>query len=149
MKLNWRVIWNFTMNKMNKARKISNPLIRKLMAETTDLQKQQVEDRIQLAMDLDILVKQKFDSYTAFAVHLGRSVSEVSRWLSGTHNLTQATLSEIAFGLGFTLKELFVHIDGKPEYVLVYSQQFTVANPLKDFKKPQMQKSEYSFHLNA
>lgn len=137
------------MNKMNKARKISSPLIRKLMAETTDLQKQQVEDRIQLAMDLDILVKQKFDSYTAFAVHLGRSVSEVSRWLSGTHNLTQATLSEIAFGLGYTLKQLWVKMQDGPQILLVINKEVSIENSFKGYTKPKAQKTDYSYHLNT
>lgn len=137
------------MNKKNKARKISSPIIKKLRAETTDLQKQQVEDRIRLAMDLDRLVQDNFGSYTNFANHIGRSVSEVSRWLSGTHNLTMATLSEIARGFDCTLKELWTKIENKPQIVLVINQQVTVENPLKDFQKPKTPKSEYSFHLNA
>lgn len=135
------------MNKMNKARKISSPLIKKLMAETTDLQKQQVEDRIQLAMDLDILVKQKFDSYTAFAAHLGRSASEVSRWLSGTHNLTTATLSEIAYGLGLSLKEMLNTAKEKTSYVVIYQMDVTAENQARDYKKQKTQGSDYSLHL--
>ena len=51
-----KILLNFM---MNKPRKISSPLIKKLMSETTDFQKQQVEKRIQLAMDLNILTKTK------------------------------------------------------------------------------------------
>lgn len=137
------------MNKKNKARKISSPLIKKLRAETTDLQKQQFADRIQLAMDLDRLVKDKFGSYTNFANHLGRSVSEVSRWLSGTHNLTTSTQSEIAYGFGLTLKELWAKIENKPRTVLVINQQVTVKRGDMNFPKRNVQEAEYSFHINA
>ena len=35
-----------------------------------------------------------------FARLMGKSETEVSRWLSGTHNLTLATLSKISVALG-------------------------------------------------
>lgn len=128
---------------------MSSPLIKKLMAETTPLQKQQVEDRIQLAMDLDKLVKNQFDSYTMFAAHIGRSVSEVSRWLSGTHNLTTNTLSEIANGLGYSLKELFAKIEDRPQVVLVINQQITAESTGINFPRQNVQQSEYSLQVNA
>jgi transcriptional regulator with XRE-family HTH domain len=139
------------MNKNKKARKISSPFIKKLMTETSDLQKQQIEDRIQLAMDLDKLVKDKFGSYTNFASHLRRSVSEVSRWLSGTHNLTIATLSEIAMGLGFSLKEMLENNYKKPAKILLVidNKQVTVENQYKNISKPIANESNYSFNLNA
>lgn len=121
------------------------------MTETSDLQKQQIEDRIQLAMDLDKLVKDKFGSYTNFASHLRRSVSEVSRWLSGTHNLTIATLSEIAMGLGFSLKEMLENNYKKPAKILLVidNKQVTVENQYKNISKPIANESNYSFNLNA
>lgn len=35
-----------------------------------------------------------------FARQLGKTETEVSRWLSGTHNLTMATLCKISYVLG-------------------------------------------------
>lgn len=92
---------------MSKAKKIEIALVDKLMQKTSPLQKRQIRDRIALAMKIDELIKVKFETYTKFANHINRNVAEVSRWVSGTHNITQSTLSEIAMGLDVDLLELF------------------------------------------
>ena len=96
------------MNDLKKARKVIIPILEELKAETSPLQKTQIKDRISLAMQIEKLIKLKgFKTYKEFADHIGRSSSEVSRWLSGYNNLTQNTLSEIAFGLDVNICELF------------------------------------------
>jgi len=96
------------MKKLNKPRKIDLPIIDELLNETSELERVQLEDRLELAMKIEKLLQiQGFKTHKDFAKHIGRSVSEVSRWLSGYHNLTQNTQSEIAHGLGLKLCDLF------------------------------------------
>lgn len=116
---------------MSKAKKIEIALVGKLMKDTSLLQKRQVSDRIALAMKIEGLIKSKFGSYTDFAKHIKRSPTEVSRWVSGTHNLTQSTLSEIAMGLDVELIELFTKREMAQPIVLNYKMNVKDIKPSK------------------
>ena len=64
-----------------------------------------ISDRI-----YDILKKQKkYQRYLANA--LGKSESEISKWLRGTHNFTTQTIARIEAVLG----ESIIEVTGKPK----------------------------------
>ena len=84
----------------NKARRVSSPLIKKILADTPPLLHLQIKNRIALACRIDDLIKEKGFSYSSFASKLDKQPSVISKWLSGTHNFTVDTLDEIAFNLG-------------------------------------------------
>lgn len=95
------------MKTIKKARKISSPLISGIMDELTPVEKVQTAVKMRLAAKLDDLIRQRGWGKGEFAEHLGKHPSEITKWLSGTHNFTTDTLSEIAVALGVTVGVFF------------------------------------------
>jgi len=72
------------------------------------------ERRNKISKDIDIFVKQSFEivdriheillkqgkEQKDLAIALGKSESEISKWMSGTHNFTTKTLAKISAALG-------------------------------------------------
>ena len=65
---------------------------------TPEIQKQ-VDMQVMIANRIYDLLEQKGMSQKDLAQKLGKTETEVSRWLCGTHNLTMATLAKIAVAL--------------------------------------------------
>ena len=112
-----------------KARKVSSPLINKILATASPLKKVQNINRIEIACRIDDLIKEKgYKNYTAFANKMDRQPAELSKWLSGTHNFTTDTLSEIAFHLDVPLAQLLaenkVQVITKTKYDVVFVPSF-------------------------
>lgn len=61
--------------------------------------KKQMELSVAIANRVYDILQSKGMSQKDFARLMGKSETEVSRWLSGTHNLTLATLSKISVAL--------------------------------------------------
>lgn len=62
--------------------------------------KLQMELSVAIANRIYDILEQKGLTQREFAHLIGKSETEVSRWLSGTHNLTLATLCKITAALG-------------------------------------------------
>ena len=62
--------------------------------------KMQMEMSVVIANRIYDILEAKGMSQRDFARLMGKSENEVSRWLSGTHNLTMATLCKISLALG-------------------------------------------------
>jgi transcriptional regulator with XRE-family HTH domain len=105
------------------------------------------ERRNKISKDIDIFVKQSFDivdriheilvaqgkEQKDLAILLGKSESEISKWMTGTHNFTIKTLAKIESKLGEkiiqTAKEkLEEKIDEKMHYTICYysSKEFPI-----------------------
>ncbi len=93
--------------KSKPARKHKSAVLSSLLSEITPLEKAKVEQKMTLAVRIDDLIKGKGYSRKAFAETLGKNPSEVTKWLSGTHNFTIDTLAEIAYTLEVTITELY------------------------------------------
>ena len=65
---------------------------------TPEIQKQ-VDLQVMIANRIYDLLEQKGMSQKDLAQKLGKTETEVSRWLCGTHNLTMATIAKIAIAL--------------------------------------------------
>ena len=65
---------------------------------TPEIQKQ-VDMQVMIANRIYELLEQKGMSQKDLAQKLGKTETEVSRWLCGTHNLTMATIAKIAIAL--------------------------------------------------
>ncbi|SEL91779.1 helix-turn-helix domain-containing protein [Parapedobacter koreensis] len=74
------------MKTIKKARKIGSPLISGIMDELTPVEKVQTAVKMRLAAKLDDLIKQRGWSKGDFADRVGKHPSEITKWLSGTHN---------------------------------------------------------------
>ncbi len=62
--------------------------------------KQQMEMSVAIANRVYEILETKGMSQKDLAHCLGKTETEVSRWLSGTHNLTLSTISKISIALG-------------------------------------------------
>ena len=71
--------------------------IRKATPPETKLQ---MELSVAIANRIYGLLEEKGMTQKEFAGKMGKTETEVSRWLSGTHNLTLATISKISVTLG-------------------------------------------------
>jgi len=87
-------------------------LLKDLLNGLKDIEKVQVETKFNLASNIELLLKNKGISKSEFAARLGKSPSEISKWLSGKHNFTIDTLLEIAHALKVDITEL---LKFKPE----------------------------------
>jgi transcriptional regulator with XRE-family HTH domain len=71
-----------------------------------EIEKVQIETKFNLANALESLLKNKGISKSEFAAKMGKSPSEISKWMSGKHNFTIDTLMEIAHALKVDITEL-------------------------------------------
>jgi transcriptional regulator with XRE-family HTH domain len=88
------------MTTINKPKRTSNPLIKKILSEASPLIRIQNKNRVALACRIDDLIKAKGYSNSTFAEKIEKQPSVITKWLSGTHNFTIDTLDEIAYHLG-------------------------------------------------
>jgi transcriptional regulator with XRE-family HTH domain len=93
--------------KQTSAKKYSSPLISGLLNETTTAEKLQVSTKMQVAARLQDLITAAALSKGAFAEKVNKNPSEITKWVSGTHNFTIDTLCEIALALNVPVAELF------------------------------------------
>jgi len=93
------------MNKENKTAS-RNPALDALMDEITPLDSLKTDDRMNTAIRIFDLVKEKGWSKKLFAEKMKKEPSVISKWFSGTHNFTLDTLTEIRDVLGVTLDDL-------------------------------------------
>lgn len=71
-------------------------LIDTLLAEASPQEQQRVQDRMMMAARLADALAEKGWSQKQLAQQMGKQPSEISKWLSGTHNFTLDTLSDLA-----------------------------------------------------
>ncbi|MGL5938453.1 MAG: helix-turn-helix domain-containing protein [Phocaeicola sp.] len=66
-----------------------------LMSEMDEKEYKRTERRMELAAFIYSTIRAKGMSQKDFAKLMGKKPSEISKWLSGTHNLTLDTISDI------------------------------------------------------
>jgi transcriptional regulator with XRE-family HTH domain len=93
--------------KQTPAKKHSSALISGLLNELTTAEKLQVSTKMQVAARLHDLITAAGLSKGAFAEKVNKNPSEITKWLSGTHNFTIDILCEIALALNVPVAELF------------------------------------------
>jgi transcriptional regulator with XRE-family HTH domain len=77
---------------MNKPRKYYSPIIQRLKKEIPREISEQNDRRMGLAVKIADTLRARGLTNQEFAFMMGKKPSEVSRWLSGTHNFTTETL---------------------------------------------------------
>jgi transcriptional regulator with XRE-family HTH domain len=75
-----------------------------------------VKHNLAIATKVARILKEKGMSKGEFAEKLGKSPSEISKWLSGTHNFTIKTIAKIENTLG----ESLIYIEKEYTYVHFY-----------------------------
>lgn len=107
-----------------KAREFNSPLLQELLDEVTPLEMEQTNVKMQLAANIEDLIRSKGWSKTRFALELNKTQPEISKWLSGAHNFTVETLVQISQVLGVEIAALFAQKQVKD----VYSNTFSTAS---------------------
>lgn len=107
-----------------KAREFNSPLLQELMDEVTPVEMEQTNVKMQLAANIEDLIRSKGWSKTKFASEMNKTQPEISKWLSGVHNFTVETLVPISQVLGVEIAALFAQKQVKD----VYSNTFSTAS---------------------
>ena len=80
---------------MNRARVHFSEEVEEIKKMITPERREQSKKRMLLATRIDDKVRERGLSNQEFAYMMGKKPSEISKWLSGTHNFTTETLWEI------------------------------------------------------
>lgn len=110
------------MNKTTKARKYTSIKLQSIFDEITPVEMEKTRVKMLLAARIEDLMRAKGFTNSQFAEKVGKSPSEVTKWLSGTQNLTIDILTEIAFALNVPVAALFGR---KPEQI-VYRNEIII-----------------------
>jgi hypothetical protein len=112
------------MTTMTKEQKNVNldAIIDDMLDRIDPLDSRKVEDRLMIAARIGDLVAEKGLSKKQFAELMGQSPSVVSKWLGGTHNFTQDTLSAISYRLRVPMTEFF----REPKQSVILKSRFAV-----------------------
>ncbi|WP_273210729.1 helix-turn-helix domain-containing protein [Runella zeae] len=94
------------MNKETKARVYNSSKLQELLDEVDPKEMEQTKVKMQLAARIEDLMRAKGWNKSQFAEHTGKNPSEITKWLSGTHNFTIDILTEIAWTLNVELTTL-------------------------------------------
>ncbi len=78
----------------------TNRIMDEIRSTITPEMKMQMELSVAIANRIYDILEEKGMSQKEFARLMGKTETEVSRWLSGTHNMTLATLCKISIALG-------------------------------------------------
>ncbi len=78
----------------------TNRIMDEIRSTISPEMKLQMELSVAIANRIYDILEEKKMSQKEFAQLMGKTETEVSRWLSGTHNLTLATISKITTTLG-------------------------------------------------
>jgi ribosome-binding protein aMBF1 (putative translation factor) len=87
-------------------------LLDNLLAEITPEQQARIDRKMKIASIIDEAIKAKGFNKTQFATKVGRKPSEITKWLSGTHNFTIETIVDIESILGIRI----LNIKTTPKY---------------------------------
>lgn len=77
---------------MNKPRKYDSPILKRVQERIPVEVSEQNDRRMGLAVKIADTLRSRGITNQEFAFMMGKKASEVTRWLSGTHNFTTETL---------------------------------------------------------
>jgi ribosome-binding protein aMBF1 (putative translation factor) len=96
-------------------------LLDNLLIEITPEQQARTDRKMRIACMIDDAMKAKGLGKKQFADKVGRKPSEITKWLSGTHNFTIETLADIERVLGIRILNLSRRGNTKSELSRVIS----------------------------
>ncbi|MRG44967.1 helix-turn-helix domain-containing protein [Chitinophaga sp. SYP-B3965] len=91
---------------MAKKNDYTSPLLESLLKNITPEEQARTDARMQMSARIYAALKEKGWTQTQLASALNKQVSVISRWLSGTHNFTIDTLTDIEGVLKVRLLDL-------------------------------------------
>jgi len=126
---------NETLNFMktrNKAENYNSPEMDEILNEISPAELKRARNRMLVAAKIDDAIISKGWKKTDFARKIGKNPSEVTKWLSGTHNFTIDTLSDIEDLLGINL----LNIVEKENEMYYYFSGSVQSDPLPEVGFP-------------
>jgi transcriptional regulator with XRE-family HTH domain len=120
---------------MTKARQYDSPILRRIEERIPKELSEQIDRRMGLAVKIADTLRARGLTNQEFAFMMGKKPSEVSRWLSGTHNFTTETLWQMERVLNVQL------LTSSPAEESVQKEQ----EELKDFIANEVQKALTKF----
>jgi len=87
----------------------TNKIMDEIRSSISPEMKLQMELSVAIANRIYDILESKGMSQKDFARLMGKTETEVSRWLSGTHNLTMATICKISVALGENVVQVANH----------------------------------------
>jgi transcriptional regulator with XRE-family HTH domain len=128
------------MKKMNKARLYSSPLLEQILNSIPQVHKEKIGNKLSIAARIDDYMLQAGINKTELARRLSKNPSEITKWLSGTHNFTIDTLTEIAFELKVSIADLCMskqEMTKKPDVTFIQiTDTVSVNNPVTPWFDP-------------
>lgn len=103
-----------------------NALFEKCLANVAPEVMKEVSLNVDIANRIYDLIKAKKMTQREFATLMGKRESEISRWLTGSHGFTTATLAKISTVLGESIVE--VKRESETKYFFVPMGVFTSPN---------------------
>lgn len=85
-------------------------LLDNLLAEITPEQQARADRKMRIACIIDDAMKAKGLGKKQFADKVGRKPSEITKWLSGTHNFTVETIADIERVLGVRIEPKHISV---------------------------------------
>ncbi len=120
---------------MSKARQYDSPILRRIEERIPKELSEQIDRRMGLAVKIAETLRARGLTNQEFAFMMGKKPSEVSRWLSGTHNFTTETLWQMERVLNIQI------LTSSPAEAHVVKEQ----EELKDFIANEVQKALTKF----
>jgi transcriptional regulator with XRE-family HTH domain len=120
---------------MSKARQYDSPILRRIEERIPKELSEQIDRRMGLAVKIAETLRSRGLTNQEFAFMMGKKPSEVSRWLSGTHNFTTETLWQMERILNVKI------LTSSPAEAHVVKEQ----EELKDFIANEVQKALTKF----
>ena len=107
-------------------RRKKSAIISNLLAKVSEEKKNQIHNRMMIAVKIADAIKTKGMTQKEFAIKMQKTESDVSEWLSGDRNFTIDTLSEIEVALGIKLLDIQSN-----NYTTVNTYMVVVTSPAK------------------
>jgi transcriptional regulator with XRE-family HTH domain len=128
------------MKKMNKARLYTSPIIEEILKSIPQVDKEKIGNKMSIAARIDDYMQEAGINKTELARRLSKNPSEITKWLSGTHNFTIDTLTEIAFELKVSIGDLCMsknEMTKKPDVTFIQiTDTVSVKNPTTPWFDP-------------
>lgn len=90
----------------NKTEAYNSNILDDILSEINPVEQEKTDKRMMLAARIDKARKAKHWTKKQLAEALGKQPSEITKWLSGTHNFTSDTLFDLERVLGATFIQL-------------------------------------------
>jgi transcriptional regulator with XRE-family HTH domain len=113
---------------MTDSKENKKSLIASLLEEISPKESLRIENNMRIAANIADLLEKRGIGKVELARRLGKHPSVATKWLSGTHNFTTETLSDICFELGTTMPD--IHKEKEQPVVSVRHYDVHSASPL-------------------